>query len=85
MKRSRLVQVMSFVNVFMVKDDSVFFVRVHYRELKNILREPRKYVAKLAPKFLDAGYVILDLNRKIVFDGQFGCHLKEDGEFIVLR
>lgn len=76
---------MSFVNVFMVKDDSVFFVRVHYRELKNMLKEPRKYFSKLKPKYLDAGYVILDLNRKVIFDGQFGCHLKEEGEFVVLR
>ncbi len=81
----RLAIHMSFVNVFMVKDDSVYFVRVHYRELKKLMQQPSQYLQKLRPKYLDAGYVILDLNRKVIFDGQFGCHLKEEGDFIILR
>lgn len=76
---------MSFVNVFLVKDDSLYFVRVHYRELKVLMQKPREYIRKLQPKFLDAGYVILDLNRKVIFDGQLGCQLREIGEFVVLR
>ena len=76
---------MSLVNVFIVKDDSVYFVRVHYRELQGVLSAPEKYLKRLRAKYLDAGYVVLDLDQKVIVDGQRGCALKAGSDFTVFR
>lgn len=61
---------MSLVNVLIVRDDCLYFVRVHRRELQGVLENPQKAVRLCRPVFLDAGYVVLDLNRKALINSQ---------------
>ena len=64
---------MSNVHMFVVKDDCVYLLNVHYRTAKRILEEGvEKVLPKLKPRFLDAGYMVVDLNRKVLVNGQNG-------------
>ncbi len=64
---------MSNVHLLIVKDDCVYLLNVHYRAAKRILEEgAERVLPKLRPRFLDAGYIIADLNKKVVVNGQNG-------------
>lgn len=57
---------MSIVSAVVVKDRKIRFVRGHYRDIMKIL-DSRKPSAK---KIVDAGYIVFDLDRKIVLNCQ---------------
>ncbi len=57
---------MSIVNAVIIKDRKIRFVRKHYREIMKILNEKKPR----AKQFLDAGYIIVDLDRKIILNCQ---------------
>lgn len=64
---------MSNVHLLIVKDDCVYLLNVHYRTAKRILEgKIEKVLPKLRPRFLDAGYIIADLNKKVIVNGQNG-------------
>lgn len=64
---------MSNVHLFVVKDDCVYLLNVHYRTAKRLLESGvEKVLPKLRPRFLDAGYIVVDLNKKILVNGQNG-------------
>lgn len=62
---------MSYVHLLVVKDDRVYWVNVHYRSALRLLEEGLDGVlGLLRPRFLDSGYLVVDLNRKIIVNGQ---------------
>ena len=62
---------MSYVNLFIVKDDCVYFVSVHYRTAMKLLGGGiDRALPLLKSKFLDAGYLVIDANKKIIINGQ---------------
>lgn len=61
---------MSYVNVVVVQDDNVYFVTMHYRSLERFLQRGDSILPSLKPRFLDAGYVVVDWNKKTIINGQ---------------
>ena len=55
---------MSFVNLIVVKDESIFFGKIHYNAL------PRINLEEFTKEYLDAGFVIIDHNNKTIIDAQ---------------
>lgn len=69
---------MSFVHVFIIKDDKLFKVFVHYRTAENLLAKGVDSVLPLLrSSFLDAGYLVFDCNKNLVVNGQCASSLKE--------
>ena len=62
---------MSYVHLIIAKDDSIYFVNVHYRTAMKLLENGIDSVLPLLkPRFLDAGYLVLDLNKRTIVNGQ---------------
>lgn len=62
---------MSYVHLLIAKDDCIYLVNVHYRTAMKLLEKGVEGILPLLkPKFLDAGYIVLDLNRKTVINSQ---------------
>ena len=62
---------MSYVQMIIIKDDCVYSISVHYRTAMKLLEKGVDNVLPLLKsRFLDAGYLVLDLNRKVVVNGQ---------------
>ena len=62
---------MSYVHVLIVKDDCIYLVNVHYRTaMKWLEKGVEKVLPLLKHHFLDAGYLVIDLNRKVVINSQ---------------
>lgn len=70
---------MSSVSVIFIKDDSVYFVKVHYRKLSAILAQGvESILPALNSSFLDAGYIVVDSNRKTIINGQRAVALRRE-------
>lgn len=67
---------MSHVHLFVVKDDCIYAVSVHYRTALKVLE---KGVGELLPllkhRFLDSGYLFVDLNKNTIVNGQSAFRL----------
>ena len=61
---------MSYVHLFIVKDDCIYLVNTHYRSAVRLLNGIDKFIPLLKSRFLDSGYLVVDLNRKVVINGQ---------------
>jgi len=61
---------MSYVHLIIAKDDNLYLVNVHYRTAMKVLENPEKVLPLLKPRFLDAGYLVVDLNRQVIVNGQ---------------
>ena len=62
---------MSNVHLFVIKDDCLYVFDGHYRAIKRILENGvEKALPKLKPRFVDAGYIVVDLNKKKIVNGQ---------------
>ncbi len=62
---------MSYVHLIIAKDDSIYFVNVHYRTAMKLLENGIDSILPLLkPHFLDAGYLLVDLNRQVIVNGQ---------------
>ena len=62
---------MSYVHLFIVKDDCIYLASVHYRTAMKLLEKGvDKVLPLLKSRFLDAGYIVLDLNRQVIVNGQ---------------
>ncbi len=57
---------MSIVNAVIIQDRKIKFTRKHYREIMKILNKKKPG----AKKFIDAGYIIVDLDRKVLMNCQ---------------
>ena len=62
---------MSYVHLLIAKDDRFYLVNVHYRIAMKLLEgDLEKALPLLTPRFLDAGYLVIDLNKKVIVNGQ---------------
>ena len=62
---------MSYVHLFIIKDDCVYLVNVHYRTAMKIMEKGvDEILPLLKARFLDAGYLVCDLNRHVIVNGQ---------------
>ena len=62
---------MSTAHLFIIKDDRLYIMDGHYRAIRSILESGvEKLLPQLKPKFVDAGYILVDLNRKRIVNGQ---------------
>lgn len=62
---------MSYVHVLVAKDDRLYTMCMHYRAVMRLFEEgPEKLLPCLRHRFLDAGYVVVDLNRGIIVNSQ---------------
>ena len=68
---------MSFVNLLLVKDKKVLFKRMHYREALDLLWK-EKFDLKLHHG-LDAGYIVIDVDRKQIINSQNAFYLRLKG------
>lgn len=69
---------MSFVHVFIIKDDKLYRAFVHYKTAQNLLNKGvESALPLLSSSFLDAGYIVLDCNKNIVVNGQNASSLEE--------
>lgn len=67
---------MSYVHLFIIKDDCIYLVNTHYRSAMNLLDNAERLIPLLKSRFLDSGYVVLDLNRKVIVNGQSAFPVK---------
>ncbi len=64
-------RIMSYVHLFIIKDDCTYLASVHYRTAMKLLEKGVDDVLPmLKSRFLDAGYLVLDLNKRIIINGQ---------------
>jgi len=68
---------MSFVHVIIAKDDHLYMVSMHYRTAKKLIEKGEVgFLPLLKSRFLDAGYIVVDLNRKVIINGQHAFSVK---------
>lgn len=49
----------------------MYLASMHYRSAMKLLQKgPEKVLPLLKSRFLDAGYIVLDMNRKVIVNGQ---------------
>lgn len=68
--------IMSEVHFIVVKGKNIYCMRMHYRKIKEMLECPEKINLKKA-HYLDAGYILLDLNKKIIINEQSAFAIPE--------
>ena len=72
---------MSFVHILVVKDDCLYPMHLHYRNAIDLFQRGVDSVLPLLNhRFLDGGYIVVDLNKKLVINNQssfkLGCFVK---------
>lgn len=83
---------MSSITLILIKDRNISFRELHYRHIISILSSScvgiEGIVQDTAPdRFLDAGYILIDLDRKRIVSGQdaFSIHHLPKRERSILR
>lgn len=62
---------MSFVHLFITKDDKLYSYFVHYRTVQKLIEcGVDSALPLMKSSFLDAGYVVFDLNKGVIVNGQ---------------
>ena len=73
---------MSLVNLFVIKGNRIYFIRKHYRKVQELLKN-QKDLAKEDYYYLDAGYLVLDLNNKTIINCQDAFALQKTNLAII--
>ena len=79
---------MSFVNIIIIEDKNIYFAEKHYREVIKALNN--RTIKDLADKetYLDAGYLVIDLNSNTILNAQNAFNIEETNakqEFIIIH
>lgn len=61
---------MSFVQVVVVKGKECYVASMHFRAAMKLVKGDLSVLNTLRSKFVDAGYLVVDLNRKVLVNGQ---------------
>lgn len=62
---------MSYIHLLIIKDDCVYPVNVHYRTVMSLFdKGVERALPLLKHRFLDSGYLVVDINKKLVVNGQ---------------
>lgn len=76
--------VMSFVHLFIIKNDKVYNLYLHYRAALRILEQGTDEVTRIVPgKYKDAGYIIIDHDKKTIISSQDAFTPKKQGFEVV--
>lgn len=67
---------MSIVNLFVIKGNRIYFIRKHYRKVQEMLKN-QKDLSKEDYYYLDAGYLVLDLNNKSIINSQMAFTISQ--------
>lgn len=71
---------MSDVHMLIVKDDCVYLAKMHYRAAKKLLEKGvHTVLPMLKSQFVDAGYLVVDLNRHTIVNGQHAFAISGEG------
>jgi len=78
---------MSYVSLFIIKDDCVYYVNVHYKTAKKLINGGwEKLLPLLKSHYLDSGYIVLDFNQKTIINVQSAFHIdKIADDFTVIE
>ncbi len=68
---------MSNVNVLLIIEDKVYNLNVHYRTLIKLLEKNFEPVKSLPSKYVDSGYVMIDMNKKLIIDSQSAVDINQ--------
>ena len=61
---------MSNVNVLLIIEDKVYNFSVHYRTFINLIEKNFEPMKSLPSKYLDSGFVVVDMNKKMILESQ---------------
>lgn len=62
---------MSYVHILVVKDDCLYPMHLHYRNAISLFEKGfERALPLLHHRFLDSGYVVVDLNKKLIVNCQ---------------
>ncbi len=62
---------MSFVHLVIVHKNTVYQLNVHYRTALRLLKQgPEEFFRFLPGKYRDAGYLVVDYDKKMLINGQ---------------
>ncbi len=78
---------MSFVHLTIIHNNTVYPLYVHYRTALQLLEQGPPAFRFLPGKYRDAGYLIVDYDKKMIVNGQdaFAIPSKFDLEIIEIR
>lgn len=75
---------MSYVHMLIIKDDNVYLVSVHYRTaMKLIEKGVDRILPLLKSRYLDAGYLVLDLNKRVIVNGQHAFPVQKASLYVI--
>lgn len=78
---------MSLTKIIIVKKDTITMTDMNYRQLERILRRGKKGFESIwlssTKKYLDEGYMLVDLDSKTIFNSQLGIQLPKQNEFCI--
>lgn len=76
---------MSFVHLTIIKNNTVYQLYVHYRTALRLLEQDTKDILPLLKgKYCDAGYLIVDYDKKQIVNGQDAFVIRQKKEFDVI-
>lgn len=61
---------MSNVNVMLIIENKVYNFNVHYRTFIKLLEKNFEQVKSLPSKYLDSGFVVVDMNKRLIVECQ---------------
>ena len=62
---------MSFVHLIIIQKNSVYNLHAHYRTVQRILEQGEEEFTRFLPgKYKDAGYIIIDHDKKTIISSQ---------------
>jgi hypothetical protein len=61
---------MSLVHVIVIKKNNIYFETMHFRSAKQIVESKRIILPFKSSKFLDAGYIVIDVDKKQIINSQ---------------
>ncbi len=80
---------MSEITVIFIEGNEISFLKAHYRKVMDIVNNNFKPLRKLEKKEkLDAGYLLIDLDKKLMLDCQSGFsieHLNPDIKVNIIK
>ncbi|MEM2916309.1 MAG: hypothetical protein QXT19_03060 [Candidatus Woesearchaeota archaeon] len=75
---------MSFIYLLIIKNDKVYNPYLHYRAALRILEQGADELARIVPgKYRDAGYIIIDYDKKTIISSQDAFTPKKKGFEVV--
>ncbi len=75
---------MSFVHLIIIQKNTVYNLHAHYRTIQRILEQGAEEFTRFLPgKFKDAGYIILDHDKKTIISSQDAFIAKKKGFEVV--